>query len=61
MGYPEAVGDSEPDDMKTDPSIDEFLATGTDAFRVLSDGVTLSASYRFVSLTLNLERAVGRQ
>ena len=37
--------------MKTDPSIYEFLATGTEAFRVLSDGVTLSGSYRFTSLT----------
>ncbi|AUB83565.1 DUF2887 domain-containing protein [Candidatus Thiodictyon syntrophicum] len=38
--------------MKTDPSIYEFLATGVEAFRVLSDGVTLSGSYRFVSLTI---------
>ncbi|HYN78090.1 MAG TPA: DUF2887 domain-containing protein [Lamprocystis sp. (in: g-proteobacteria)] len=38
--------------MKTDPSIYEFLATGVEAFRVLSDGVTLSGAYRFVSLTL---------
>ena len=38
--------------MKTDPSIYEFLATGVEAFRVLSDGVTLSGSYRFVSLTV---------
>jgi hypothetical protein len=46
------VGGSEQGDVKTDPSIYEFLATGVEAFRVLSDGVTLSGSYRFVSLTL---------
>ncbi|WP_295384310.1 DUF2887 domain-containing protein [uncultured Thiodictyon sp.] len=38
--------------MKTDPSIYEFLATGAEAFRVLSDGLTLSGPYRFVSLVL---------
>jgi hypothetical protein len=45
--------------MKTDPSIYEFLATGIEAYRVLSGGVTLSASYRFVSLTLKgIERRI---
>ncbi len=38
--------------MKTDPSIYEFLATGPEAFRVLSGGLTLPGAYRFVSLTL---------
>jgi hypothetical protein len=38
--------------MKTDPSIYEFLATGAEAFRVLSDGLMLSGPYRFVSLVL---------
>ena len=38
--------------MKTDPSIYEFLATGAEAFRVLTGGVTLSGTYRFGSLTL---------
>jgi len=46
------MGGSGQGDMKTDPSICEFLATGVEAFRVLSDGVTLSGAYRFVSLTL---------
>jgi len=31
-------------DMKTDPSIYEYLATGAEAFRILSGGVTLSGS-----------------
>jgi hypothetical protein len=39
-------------DMKTDPSIYEYLSTGAEAFRILSGGVTLSGGYRFVSLTL---------
>lgn len=38
--------------MKTDPSIYEFLATGAEAFRVLTGGVTLTGAYRFTSLTL---------
>jgi hypothetical protein len=38
--------------MKTDPSIYEFLATGAEAFRVLSGGVTLQGVYRFHSLTI---------
>jgi predicted transposase YdaD len=38
--------------MKTDPSIYEFLATGVEAFRVLTGGVTLTGAYRFTSLTL---------
>ena len=38
--------------MKTDPSIYEFLATGAEAFRVLTGGTTLSGAYRFVSLSL---------
>jgi predicted transposase YdaD len=38
--------------MKTDPSIYEFLATGAEAFRVLSGGVILHGAYRFTSLTL---------
>ena len=38
--------------MKTDPSIYEYLSTGAEAFRILSGGVTLNGSYRFVSLTL---------
>ncbi|WP_295580571.1 DUF2887 domain-containing protein [uncultured Lamprocystis sp.] len=38
--------------MKTDPSIYEFLATGAEAFRVLSGGVTLQGAYRFNSLTI---------
>ncbi|HYN78089.1 MAG TPA: DUF2887 domain-containing protein [Lamprocystis sp. (in: g-proteobacteria)] len=46
------MGRSGQGDMKTDPSIYEFLATGVEAFRVLSDGVTLSRAYRFVSLSI---------
>ena len=38
--------------MKTDPSIYEFLATGAEAFRVLSGGVILNGAYRFTSLTI---------
>ncbi|MDS4022034.1 MAG: DUF2887 domain-containing protein, partial [Candidatus Competibacter sp.] len=38
--------------MKTDPSLYEFLATGTEAFRVLTGGLTLPGAYRFISLTL---------
>lgn len=38
--------------MKTDPSIYEFLATGAEAFRLLTaGGLTLSGAYRFLSLT----------
>ena len=43
--------------MKTDPSIYEFLGTGAEAFRVLTDGVTLSGAYRFRSLT---HKEIGR-
>ena len=38
--------------MKTDPSIYAFLATGPEAFRVLTGGLTLNGEYRFRSLTL---------
>jgi len=33
--------------MKTDSSIYEFLATGAEAFRVLTGGMTLTGAYRF--------------
>ncbi len=46
------LGGSAEDDMKTDPSIYEFLSTGAEAFRVLTDGVILDGNYRFVSLTI---------
>jgi len=38
--------------MKTDPSIYEFLATDPEAFRVLTDGLTLNGAYHFASTTL---------
>ena len=45
--------------MKTDQPIYQFLAMGAEAFRVLTGGLTLSGSYRFVSPTLKaLERRI---
>ena len=38
--------------MKTDPSIYELLATGAEAFRVLTGGLTLTGPYRFTSLNV---------
>mgnify|MGYP001810295286 CR=1 FL=1 len=43
--------------MKTDPSIYTFLATGPEAFRVLTGGLILEGEYAFRSLTFkSLER-----
>jgi predicted transposase YdaD len=43
--------------MKTDQAIYEFLATGPEAFRVLTAGLTLAGNYAFRSLTFKaLER-----
>jgi predicted transposase YdaD len=45
--------------MKTDQPIYQFLATGAEAFRVLTGGLTLAGPYRFRSLTLKvLERRI---
>jgi hypothetical protein len=38
--------------LKTDPLIHEYLATGPEAFRVLTGGLTLSGEYVFRALTL---------
>ena len=46
-------------DMKTDQPIYQFMATGPEAFRVLTGGLTLPGPYRFRSLTLKaLERRI---
>jgi hypothetical protein len=43
--------------MKTDQAIYEFLATGPEAFRVLTAGLTLAGDYAFRALTFKaLER-----
>jgi len=45
--------------MKTDQSIYQFLATGPEAFRVLTGGMILPGPYRFSSTTLKgLERRI---
>ena len=45
--------------MKTDQPIDQFMATGSEAFRVLTGGLTLPGPYRVRSLTLKaLERCI---
>jgi len=45
--------------MKTDQVIYEFLATGPEAFRVLTAGLTLTGDYAFRALTFKaLERRV---
>ncbi|CAK0752032.1 hypothetical protein CCP4SC76_220004 [Gammaproteobacteria bacterium] len=43
--------------MITDQPIYQFLATGAEAFRVLSGGITLRGDYRFGSVTINFGAA----
>ena len=45
--------------MKTDQPIYQFMATGPEAFRVITGGLTLPGAYCFRSLTLKaLERRI---